>query len=165
MSLPDTLTQTIGVLTRREVEARILVPIVDAMAAEFGRDRVLEILRVTIEQIAADQGADLAAEYGADAAAFKETLEFWTRGGALEIETLRDDGQHLDFNVTRCRYAEMYRALGVPELGALLSCNRDAALITGFNGDARLVRDQTIMGGADCCTFRYDFSPQDTSAT
>jgi len=157
MSSPDTLTQAIGVLTRREVEARILVPVIEAMATEFGRMRVLEILRSTIEKLAADQGADLAAEYGADAAAFKQTLEFWTRGGALEIETLRDDGQHLDFNVTRCRYAEMYRALGVPELGAVLSCNRDAALIEGFNPGASLVRDQTIMAGAACCTFRYDF--------
>ena len=157
MSKPDTLTQTIGVLTRREVEARILVPVIDALAKAFGRAAVVEILRDTIEQIARDQGADLAAEYGADAAAFKETLEFWTRGGALELETLRDDGRHLDFNVTRCRYAEMYRALGVPELGAVLSCNRDAALIEGFNPKASLTRDQTIMQGAPCCTFRYDF--------
>ncbi|MEX0971335.1 MAG: L-2-amino-thiazoline-4-carboxylic acid hydrolase [Paracoccaceae bacterium] len=154
---PDTLTQTIGVLMRREVEARILVPVVAALADAFGREAVVDILRDTIEQIARDQGADLAAQYGTDAAAFKETLEFWTRDGALELETLRDDGRHLDFNVTRCRYAEMYRALGVPELGAVLSCNRDAALIEGFNPKAGLTRDQTIMQGAPCCTFRYDF--------
>lgn len=159
MTAPDTLTQTIGVLTRREVEARILVPVIDALSEAFGREAVVKILRDTIERIATDQGADLAAGYGADSAAFKETLEFWTRGGALELETLRDDGRHLDFNVTRCRYAEMYRALGVPELGAVLSCNRDAALIAGFNPDARLQRDQTIMAGAACCTFRYDFGP------
>jgi hypothetical protein len=50
----------------------------------------------------------------------------------------------------------MYRALGVPELGALLSCNRDAALIEGFNPAVKLTRTQTIMNGASFCDFRYE---------
>jgi len=59
------------------------------------------------------------------------------------------------FNVTRCRYAEMYRALGVPELGEILSCNRDGSMIEGFNGSIRFGRTQTIMQGASHCDFRY----------
>ena len=158
---PDTLTQKIGVLTRRETEARILIPVIEALADAFGRDAVIDTIRDTIIRIAHDQGADLAATYGDDPAAFLETLEFWKADGALEIDVLRNDGQHLDFNVTRCRYAEMYRALGVPELGAVLSCNRDYALVEGFNPSARLTRDETIMQGHACCTFRYDFGPLD----
>jgi hypothetical protein len=68
---------------------------------------------------------------------------------------LEQTGNRFAFNVTRCRYAEMYRALGIPELGALLSCNRDAALIAGFNPDIKLIRSQTIMEGAPFCDFRY----------
>jgi hypothetical protein len=49
----------------------------------------------------------------------------------------------------------MYRALGVPELGALLSCNRDYSLIEGFNPEVTLTRTQTIMQGAPCCDFRF----------
>jgi hypothetical protein len=49
----------------------------------------------------------------------------------------------------------MYRLLGIPELGALLSCNRDWALIQGFNPDVHLERTQTIMQGASFCDFRY----------
>jgi hypothetical protein len=49
----------------------------------------------------------------------------------------------------------MYRALGIPELGAILSCNRDAALIEGFNPAVQLERTQTLMGGATHCDFRY----------
>lgn len=155
--LPDRLTQTIGVLTRRETEARVLAPVIAALAEEFGEDRVVTILRDTIIGLAQDQGAALAEEYGDGSDAFLQTLEFWKQDGALEIEVLRDDGRHLDFNVTRCRYAEMYRALGIAELGKTLSCNRDFALIEGFNPDAKLVRDETILGGAPACTFRYDF--------
>ena len=31
------------------------------------------------------------------------------------------------------------------------------ANIEGFNKDARLDRETTIMGGGECCTFRYTF--------
>ncbi len=73
----------------------------------------------------------------------------------MQIEVLGQDGAHFDFNVTRCRYAEMYRALGIPELGAVLSCNRDWALIEGFNPEIELSRTQTLMEGAPYCNFRY----------
>ena len=59
------------------------------------------------------------------------------------------------FNVTRCRYAEMYRDLGIPQLGPILSCARDFAMIEGFNPGIRLTRTQTIMEGAALGDFRY----------
>jgi hypothetical protein len=36
---------------------------------------------------------------------------------ALHIDVLEQSEEALAFNVTRCRYAELYRALGIPELG------------------------------------------------
>ena len=63
----------------------------------------------------------------------------------------------LNFDVTRCKYAEFYKAMGMEDLGAILSCNRDFAMIEGFNKGAKLKRDKTILNGAKCCTFRYDF--------
>lgn len=155
--MKDTITQTIGVLLRRETEARILAPIIDALANEFGRDKVLEIVREAVIKIARDQGADLSEQLGDDVDAFQQSLTYWTQNGALEIDVLEASETKLDFNVTRCRYAEMYRELGIAELGKTLSCNRDYALIEGFNADATLKRDQTILSGAGCCTFRYQF--------
>lgn len=67
------------------------------------------------------------------------------------------------FNVTRCRYADMYRLLGLAELGAVLSCNRDYSLVEGFNPDIELVREQTILQGAPCCTFRYRRKAKETN--
>ena len=156
--LPDTLTQRIGVLARREVEARILAPIIEALGQEFGRDEVVAIVRDTIIRIAQEQGAALAETMGGNGAEhFLDSLQYWTKDNALEIELLEKSSQKLNFNVTRCRYAEMYRALGIPELGAVFSCNRDSALIEGFNKDANFVRTQTIMQGASHCNFRYTF--------
>ena len=145
----------VGVLTRREIEARILAPVIDALGRRFGRDEVVAIVRVVVA-IARQQGAAMAASRGdASLESFAATLEPWTRDGALAMQIVDQDAERLSFDVTRCRYAEMYRALGIPELGAVLSCNRDAALIEGFNASVTLSRTQTIMQGAPCCNFRY----------
>lgn len=159
--LPDTLTQRIGVLARRETEARVLVPVIEALAEAFGRDAVVAIVRETIIGIAREQGADLARHMGGNgAAAFLESMKYWRQDNALEIDVVAQDDSRLEFNVTRCRYAEMYRAMGIPELGALLSCNRDFALMEGFNADAKLTRTQTLLGGASHCDFRFRFDPE-----
>ena len=156
MRKPDTLTQEIGVLKRREVEARILAPVIDAMGDAFGREKVLAILSEAIVKVAREQGAEMAREMGRnDAGAFVDNLEAWTRDGALEIETVTTRPAKVDFNVKHCRYAEMYRDLGIPELGVILSCNRDHAMIEGFAPDAELKRTQTILSGGPNCDFRY----------
>ena len=126
MSASDDLNQRIGVLTRRETGGPHPRP-ADRRprAEEFGRERVLEVLRETIIDIARQQGAAMAGQTGdSDLGAFADTLPAWQKDDAMRIETLRQDDEAFHFNVTRCRYAELYRALGIPELGALLSCNR-----------------------------------------
>jgi len=154
----DRLNATIGVLTRREVEARILAPLIDALCEEFDREKVLEVVRDTIIRLAQEQGAELAEIMGGSSCTqFADSLQYWTKDNALEIDVLEQTDEKFSFNVTRCRYAELYQSLGIPELGALLSCNRDFALIDGFNPDASLTRTQTIMSGASCCDFRYTF--------
>ena len=151
----DTLNE-IGVLKRREIEARILMPVLEALGEEFGRDRVFEVARRVIVDVAQDQGRQLAERMGGNSLThFATALEDWKKGDAYRMDVLRQDDERFDFNVTRCRYAEMYRALGIPELGALLSCNRDFALVEGFNRDVELTRTQTIMEGASHCDFRF----------
>jgi len=154
---PDTLN-SIGVLKRREIEARILAPIVNALGREFGRERVIEIVRDEVIRLAQQNGRDTAAMAGGNSLAHLAGGgdEWWRMGGALEVEVLEQSERRYDYNVTRCRYAEMYRALGIPELGAVLSCNRDFSMIEGFNPAVRLTRTQTIMNGAPFCDFRHE---------
>ena len=157
MPIPsDVELNAIGVLKRRTIEARILAPVIQAMASEFGTDRVHAVLRNVIVEIARSQGAAMAARCdGNSPEDLAETLDAWKADGALELDVLEQDEHHLYYNVTRCRYAEMYRELGIPELGAILSCGRDGALIEGFNPLVQLTRTQTLLGGASHCDFRY----------
>ena len=155
-SLPPDRLNAIGVLTRREVEARLLAPLIEALAEEFGRERVLEIVRATVIQIAEQQGAQLASSMGgSDLEHFAASMEAWKKDDAMQMEVLEQSAGRFSFNVTRCRYAEMYQQLGIPELGSLLSCSRDFALIQGFNPCIHLARSQTIMEGAPFCDFRF----------
>lgn len=152
---PDRLNE-IGILKRREIEGRIVGPLIEALGREFGRERVIEVVQEVIVRIAHEQGAQLAeVVQGKTLAHFAEGLEFWKKGDALRLDVLEQNEESLSFNVTRCRYAELYQGLGLTELGATLSCNRDFALIEGFNPDIALTRTQTIMGGAAFCNFRY----------
>ena len=152
----DNLNAKIGVLTRREVEARILAPMLDAMGETFGREKVLAVMRDTIVNIAKKQGAELAGMMGGVTLEhFAESLRFWTMDDALKIDVIEQTEDVFSFNVTRCRYAELYEKLGIREFGTALSCARDYALIEGFNPDVSLKRTQTIMDGAPHCDFRY----------
>jgi predicted hydrocarbon binding protein len=152
----DDLNAKIGVLIRREVEARILSPVIEALGESFGRDQVLSVVQSTIVKIAREQGEDLSKLMGDNSLQhFSETLQFWTRDDALEIKVIEETEEVLSFNVARCRYAELYDSLGIRDIGTIFSCARDFALIEGFNPDVSLTRTQTIMEGAPFCDFRY----------
>ena len=147
---------SLTLLQRREIEARIVGPLIRGFIAAMGRDAALEVLRRVISDLAREGGADLAGRVGdASLPAFAQSLDLWREGGALEIDLLEQSPERLSFNVTRCRYAEMYRALGLADLGGSLSCLRDFALIQGFNPEIELERTQTLMEGAAFCDFRF----------
>lgn len=152
----DDWNAKLGVLTRRDVEARILIPIIESLGAAFGRNEVLKVVRETIGRIAREQGAELSRQMGGNSLRhFAASLDYWTRDDALEIDLIEQSDAVLAFNVTRCRYAELYESLGIRDIGTIFSCTRDFALIEGFNPDIALKRTQTIMEGANYCDFRY----------
>ena len=166
MSAPTLTIDALPVLLRREIEARVLAPFVDDLAAAFGRDAVVDVLRGTITRIAREQGHALAARHGSALGGFATATAAWTAGNALELDVLEQSDDCYAFNVTRCGYAEMYRRLGIPELGTVLSCHRDAALIDGYNAEVTLTRPNTLLQGGSCCDFRYARTPaSDTSGT
>jgi hypothetical protein len=156
-------------LEQREIEAKIIGPLVRAVAGELGEEKTMALLRGVISDLARTSGKGLAEALGtATLEAFAQSLGRWSEGGALEIELIEASAERLDFNVVRCRYAEMYRALGLADLGATLSCQRDFSLVQGFNPEIRLTRTRTIMEGAPFCDFRFraaSTSTPDSSAS
>ena len=78
-------------------------------------------------------------------------------GDAVEREFIRNDDDAREYNVTRCSYAEFFKALGEPELGAILLCDFDFYIAEVGAPAVELTRTQTIMKGAAYCDFRYRF--------
>ncbi|TCZ66124.1 L-2-amino-thiazoline-4-carboxylic acid hydrolase [Roseicella aquatilis] len=147
----------IGILQQRRIEAAFAKGLYEEMAAELGAERAKAILSravVTLAKRAAGEMAKEAPE-GPGLDHFVAIQERWTRDDALRIEVVERGEATYGFNVTRCRYAEMYREMGLAELGAVLSCNRDGAFCEGYDPRLKMTRTQTIMGGASHCDFRY----------
>jgi len=162
----DVELNEIGVLKRREIEARLLAPIVDALGDKFGRQEVLEVVRNVVTGIARRQGRELATRLGSnDLQTYRKSVEPWSRNDALHLHILDQNESVLNVDVTRCRYAELYRNLGIEELGSILSCGRDATFIEGFNGEIALERKHTILQGSPACDFRFSKGPSPQSST
>ena len=144
------------VIDRRQVEALILGPMLKAFQNKIGVEKTNEIARTVITSLAREQGAQFAQDIGSNELEdYASNKDAWRRNGALEIEVIHSDNQEYSFNVTRCKYAEMYNELGYPDLGEIFSCTRDFEFCSGFNSEIKLRRTQTIMGGASHCDFRY----------
>ena len=147
----------IGILARREIEARVLAPVIKEFSRELGRERTLAIVEPIIISLAREAGEQLAKIVGGNTLGhFMKGFPMWTREDALQVQILEQTPKKVFFNVTRCRYAEMYQELGIRDLGFLFSCNRDGALIQGFNPGIKFTRTQTIMQGAPFCDFRHE---------
>ena len=92
MAEHDTLND-IGLLKRREIEVRIVAPLLERLAAEYG-DGVYDVAGQVIADVARDQGRALAEQAGAASLpAFAAGLAAWSADGALESEVveLTDD--------------------------------------------------------------------------
>jgi hypothetical protein len=156
------MTIPLPLLEQREIEARAIAPLFWAFVGEMGEERARAVLAKTIEGLAAQAGVTAAAAAGGnDLSRLKQVVSKWCEGDALKLDVLRDDGTVYEFHVTRCQFAEMYHRLGLADLGPLLSCGRDGAMIEGFNPDIAFTRTQTIMQGAPFCNFRYELKPRE----
>ncbi len=153
--------EDLPIIELRRIEANIIKPIYDEMVQSLGKEKAQEILGQAIIRNAVEHGASHAnGENSAnDLNAFAALLPQWTKNDALEIDVISQSDSQFDFNVTRCRYSEMYQEMGLGEIGHLLSCNRDGSFCDGYNPDIKLTRTQTKMSGASHCDFRYAYEP------
>tara|TARA_B100000686_G_C16068017_1_gene607959 strand:+ start:90 stop:569 length:480 start_codon:yes stop_codon:yes gene_type:complete len=151
------------IIKRREIEARVIKPIFEEMVTQFGKETALSVLENAIRRDAVTQGQSNASAKMEenDIAAFVKLYELWTADNALEMDVLKTTDTSFEFNITGCQYATMYKKLGIPELGSVLSCGRDKHFCGGFNPQLQLKRTQTIMKGAEFCDFRYRLDKND----
>ena len=145
------------ILDRRRIEAQILKHVHDVVSARSGTEEADAVIGTAVSRSAIDQGRDFATALGHTPSLqdFADIMPLWEKEDALRVEMVEASPEKLEFNIVRCRYAEMYREMGLGRIGHLLSCNRDGDFCVGYNPQMKLTRTQTIMSGASHCDFRY----------
>jgi hypothetical protein len=159
MISPEETTAPLPMLERRRIEAAILKHVYDTLKASHGEAVARQTLADGVRRSAMEQAAQFAAQVGGKTSlqTFIDRQSLWTAGGALAVEVKERTEKTYVFNVTRCRYAEMYREMGLGEIGHLLSCQRDGTFCEGYDTRLNFTRTQTIMQGASHCDFSYKY--------
>src|SRR6201993_4585988 len=150
----------ISLLTKVRIQAQVLVPIMRALRSELGKDKADAIVRSALrdwpDKIFATMRHDIEGSNPRKWAVFQAALPDAAER-EVTYETHRQDKEALEFDVTSCRFADFFRALDEPELGALLVCRTDFDIAAVSDGAVSLDRKDTLMQGGPCCTFRYNF--------
>ena len=156
MSVPG--NEHISILDEVKIQTQVLVPVLRALRAELGQEvanrLVMTALRAWRQRVFADVAASTPGsprdKWAALTAASMPRI-----GDAIDVQALTHEPDRMDFNVTGCRYADFFRALGEPELGAVLLCEADVDVAAAGTPEVEFTRTQTIMQGATSCDFRY----------
>jgi hypothetical protein len=153
----------LSLLDKTRVQAQILVPVLRALRSELGKEKadaiVKQALRDWSKQLFGAIGDGIDGGPRRKWAAMHTALVDITERD-VTAEMRRHDKEALEFDITQCRFAAFFRALGEPELGALLVCDADFDIAEVGGGEVSFTRDQTIMQGVPSCTFRYKFAPR-----
>ena len=122
-----------------------------------GPAKAIEVATAAVQAEATEAGRVLARRCGCNTVAELGRIvrEVWAENDAITIRILEQTERSLRFDVTRCRYAELYERMGIRDLGFCLSCSRDEPFAKGFNPRLKLQRTQTIMQGAPLCDFHF----------
>ncbi len=157
--------QDLPMLERRRIEAQILKQVYDVLVSSHGKEVAATTVGSAVRASSIAQAQEMAALVDGKTSmqTFVDRQGLWTKGGALEIDIIEHTETTYKFDVKRCRYAEMYREMGLGDIGHLLSCERDGTFCEGYDTRLKLTRTQTIMSGASHCDFSYEFVDSDES--
>jgi len=155
--MTETARAPIPMFEQRRIEAMILKHVYDTLKSSHGIEVAQKTIADAVRASSIEQAREFAAKVGGKTSiqSFVDRQSLWKLGGAMEMEVKEQTETSYVFDVTRCKYAEMYRDMGLGEIGHLLSCQRDATFCEGYDKRMRLKRTQTIMQGASHCDFNY----------
>jgi hypothetical protein len=147
----------IPVIEQVKIQAQVLVPLVKALQTELGEERANALVRKALGGVYRRFGEEFWRSKNEKnlGKVMASAFASFAKGDALDYSVRAQSQDTYEIDVTRCRYAELYKELGVPELGFLLVCSADFTMAEGFDPDIELTRTQTIMQGASHCDFRY----------
>jgi len=128
-----------------------------SLQRQIGHEKFIEVLKAAADTMQEEPAADT--NYS------EHTLELWTRSAKqvldtwwdnrLTYEILREDAEVFEIKFTECLWAKTFRDNNAADLGFAGICYQDYGVLRRFNPQLELIREKTLMQGADCCIFRW----------
>jgi hypothetical protein len=152
--------QAISKMDEFRAEAQVLIPVLQAARAELGEERanrlILGALRAWCRERFRQMGARTPGTPREKWDTLKKLDGARTREHDLEFSILKWEPEAIEYDVSRCVYADLFRELGEPELGAVLVCDADVYLVEQVTGpEVAYTRTQSIMQGGSFCDIRW----------
>ena len=139
------------ILKAIKTQSKLVIPIVKALEEELGREPAHRIVGDAIAKSYAEfrrhRGFELDSHPGAE-----------REGGSafpITSDVVDDTASTYGFNVKTCEFADYFRSIGEPEIGALMTCGVDYAAEELVRPSWMFERTQTLMQGAAHCDFRW----------
>lgn len=132
------------------IQARAVIPIVKALETELGKERAHALV-----------GKAIADNYVAwrDKRGFTPDTHPGRDSGGPSFpvvnKVVEDTETAYGHDVVGCAFADYFRSIGEPEIGALMTCGVDFAAEAHMRPGWEFKRTQTRMQGAPCCDFRW----------
>ncbi|PJK31536.1 L-2-amino-thiazoline-4-carboxylic acid hydrolase [Minwuia thermotolerans] len=143
-----------SILEATKIQARMLIPVVKRLEQELGKEEAHRIVGEAIaqnyvawrEKLGFVEDSHPSEEHGegGNAPAFP-----------VEQEVVENTPDAYGHNITGCAFADWFRAIGEPEIGALMTCGVDFAAEERIRPGWEFTRTQTRMQGAPHCDFRW----------
>ena len=126
----------LSILEAIKIQSRVLIPVVKELEKELGVERAHAIVGRAIAENYAAHRASQASE--------RDTHPGVGGGGAPEFPIESEVVEHTDtsygFDITGCAFADYFRRIGEPEIGALMTCGVDFAVEARLRPGRRLPR-------------------------
>ncbi len=152
------VNSTVSFLDEYKFQAEVLIPVLKALRAELGEERANRLVLGALREWSRERWRRLGARFPCgprDRWAALNAACMPRIGHDEDFQPLKDEPDALECNVIGCRYADFFRQLGEPELGAVLCCEDDVYIAEVGSPEVELTRTQTIMEGAGFCDFRW----------
>ena len=152
--------QAISKMDEFKAEAQVLIPVLKAARAELGEEQanclILAALRAWCRERFKQIGAGIPGNPREKWESIKKLDGLRTRENDLEFKILKWEPEAIEYDVSRCIYADFFRELGEPELGAVLVCDSDIYLVEEVTSpEVEYTRTQTLMEGGSFCDIRW----------
>ena len=164
--LPDAVSEETEALILEKIRTKmrsscgLLVRVVRALEARFGKDVVHQTAREALHQVRARPAEQLGTPES-DLADYVARLE---QGCAGTHEWTRTDtaAQSVGFAFTACMWADVLRELDASDIGSWI-CEGDDPAVRSYNPALRCKLTRTLMQGDPCCDHVFHVAGDDAN--